>query len=268
MVFLVDSTDHITGKTGQSAALLAAVKFSKNGAAFATGSGTSITERGNGWYAINASATDTDTLGDLVINAAVAGCDPLDTSLGEVVAYNPFDGVRMGMTALPNAAAEAAGGLYTRGSGAGQINQPANGQIDTNLVRWKNATPDDLITTALSYGVNRRTVPTRAPNPALGLQPVKLSETTAERRRIFFWLHDSTGKPLTGVTWSSTGSLDATYWLQLTKNGAAPVEASGSNPTEVDATTWPGLYYYEATQSELDTVGRLGVQPYVNSLVS
>lgn len=42
------------------------------------------------------------------------------------------DGVRGGMTALPNAAAEAAGGLYTRGTGAGQINQPANGQIDAN----------------------------------------------------------------------------------------------------------------------------------------
>jgi hypothetical protein len=50
----------------------------------------------------------------------------------EVVAVNKFDGVRMGMTALPNAAAEAAGGLYTRGSGAGQINQSANGQVDVN----------------------------------------------------------------------------------------------------------------------------------------
>lgn len=45
------------------------------------------------------------------------------------------DSVRLGLTALPNAAAEAAGGLYTRGSGAGQINQPANGQIDANTVK-------------------------------------------------------------------------------------------------------------------------------------
>jgi hypothetical protein len=37
-------------------------------------------------------------------------------------------------TALPNAAAEAAGGLYTRGTGAGQINQAANGQVDANAV--------------------------------------------------------------------------------------------------------------------------------------
>ena len=49
------------------------------------------------------------------------------------------DGVRLGLTALPNAAAEAAGGLYTRGTGAGQINQPANGQIDANVEKW-NAT--------------------------------------------------------------------------------------------------------------------------------
>jgi len=45
------------------------------------------------------------------------------------------DSVRAGLTALPNAAAEAAGGLYTRGSGAGQINQPANGNVDINVVK-------------------------------------------------------------------------------------------------------------------------------------
>lgn len=39
-------------------------------------------------------------------------------------------------TALPNAAAEAAGGLYTRGTGAGQINQNANGQIDSNATQF------------------------------------------------------------------------------------------------------------------------------------
>jgi hypothetical protein len=48
--------------------------------------------------------------------------------------YNPQDAVRLGLTALPNAAAEAAGGLFTRGSGAGQINQNANGQIDVRAV--------------------------------------------------------------------------------------------------------------------------------------
>jgi hypothetical protein len=46
--------------------------------------------------------------------------------------------VRFGLTALPNAAAEAAGGLYTRGAGAGQLNQAANGQADINVARWLN----------------------------------------------------------------------------------------------------------------------------------
>lgn len=43
-------------------------------------------------------------------------------------------------TALPNAAAEAAGGLYTRGTGAGQINQANNGQIDVNAARTGGTT--------------------------------------------------------------------------------------------------------------------------------
>jgi hypothetical protein len=47
----------------------------------------------------------------------------------ELTACDNQDGVRLGLTALPNAAAEAAGGLYTRGSGAGQLSQSANGEL-------------------------------------------------------------------------------------------------------------------------------------------
>lgn len=56
---------------------------------------------------------------------------PIEVQLTD---FDPDDAVRAGLTALPNANAEAAGGLYTRGSGAGQINQPANGRIDANVV--------------------------------------------------------------------------------------------------------------------------------------
>lgn len=58
----------------------------------------------------------------------------------QLVAYDPQDTVRLGLTALPNAAAEAAGGLYTRGTGAGQINQPANGRIDVNAISMSGTT--------------------------------------------------------------------------------------------------------------------------------
>jgi len=59
------------------------------------------------------------------------------------------DVVRAGMTALPNAAAEAAGGLFTRGAGAGQLNQQANGQLDANVARWLNT----AVATPLTAGV-------------------------------------------------------------------------------------------------------------------
>lgn len=126
---MVDSTDHVTGKTGLSPT----VTISKNGGSFASPSGA-VSEVGNGLYKIAGNATDSNTVGELWIHATGTGADPTDTSY-TVVAYDPFDAVRLGLTALPNAAAEAAGGLYTRGSGAGQINQPANGQIDANTVK-------------------------------------------------------------------------------------------------------------------------------------
>jgi hypothetical protein len=46
----------------------------------------------------------------------------------ELTAWNNQDGVRGGMTALPSAAAEAAGGLVTRGTGTGQISV-SSGQV-------------------------------------------------------------------------------------------------------------------------------------------
>ena len=51
----------------------------------------------------------------------------------QLVAVDLQDAVRAGLTALPNANAEAAGGLFTRGTGAGQINQDANGRVDVSL---------------------------------------------------------------------------------------------------------------------------------------
>lgn len=52
----------------------------------------------------------------------------------QLTATDVQDAMRGGMTALPNIVAEGVGGLYTRGTGAGQINQPANGRIDVNTI--------------------------------------------------------------------------------------------------------------------------------------
>lgn len=92
----------------------------------------------DGYYRVDipdlAFATGVDSV---LIAGTVTGMIVIGTEV-LLVDYDPEDGVRLGLTALPNAAAEAAGGLYTRGTGAGQINQAANGQIDVNIVRLAN----------------------------------------------------------------------------------------------------------------------------------
>lgn len=114
--FMVDNTDHISGKTG----LTPTVTISKNGAAFAAPSGA-VTELANGWYKVAGNATDSNTNGILALHASASGADPTDKEAAIIVAYDPNDSVRIGITALPNAAAAAAGGLLTAGAGANQL---------------------------------------------------------------------------------------------------------------------------------------------------
>lgn len=57
-----------------------------------------------------------------------------------LVAVNALDAVRHGLTALPNAAAEASGGLATLSAA-----QASNGTVPANVHRWLTATPNALI---------------------------------------------------------------------------------------------------------------------------
>jgi len=76
MVFLVDSTDHVTGKTG----LTLTITASKDGAAFIAITPT-VTERGTGWYNLALTTAHTDTLGDLALHITGTAADPLDLAL-------------------------------------------------------------------------------------------------------------------------------------------------------------------------------------------
>src|SRR5512147_714818 len=73
MFMMIDSSDHITGKTG----LTVTVTLSKAGAAFGAAGG-SITEVSSGWYKIALNTTDTNTLGDLAYHCTATGADPTD----------------------------------------------------------------------------------------------------------------------------------------------------------------------------------------------
>ncbi len=126
LVFLmIDSSDHISGKTG----LAPTVTLSKNGAAFGSPAGA-VTQIANGWYQVAGHATDTNTLGPLVLHASAAGADPTDAAYF-VVAYDPQDAVRGGLTALPNVASGSAGAIPTTGTGANQIQVNGTGAISS-----------------------------------------------------------------------------------------------------------------------------------------
>ena len=70
---MVDSTDHITGKTG----LTVTVTLSKAGGSFGAAGGT-VTEISSGWYKIALTTTDTNTVGDLAYHCTSTGADPTD----------------------------------------------------------------------------------------------------------------------------------------------------------------------------------------------
>lgn len=93
-----------------------------------------------GWYRLdvpNAALASGRSVGIHLKGATNMAPLPLEV---ELTGWDNQDGVRGGMTALPNAAAEAAGGLFTRGTGAGQIRQDANGRVDANAKAWVDGT--------------------------------------------------------------------------------------------------------------------------------
>jgi hypothetical protein len=80
MVLMIDSSDHITGKTS----LTLTITASKDGAAFASISPT-VTDRGSGWYELALTSGHTDTLGDLALHITSTGADPRDVAWQVVV---------------------------------------------------------------------------------------------------------------------------------------------------------------------------------------
>lgn len=91
---MVDSADHLAGKTGLSPT----VTISKNGGAFGAPAGA-VSEIGSGWYALAGNATDRGTLGDLLVHATATGADPVDDRY-LIVPWDPFDAADLGLLVL------------------------------------------------------------------------------------------------------------------------------------------------------------------------
>lgn len=124
LFLMVDSTDHVTGKTG----LTPTVTISKNGGAFASPSGA-VTELSSGWYAIAGNATDRNTVGELLIHATGTGADPLDDRY-LVVPFDPFDANALGMA-------------YLTGDAYARLGAPAGASVSADVAAVKAV--DDAI---------------------------------------------------------------------------------------------------------------------------
>lgn len=87
---MVDSTDHVTGKTG----LTPTVTVRKMGGSFGSASAT-VSEIANGWYLLSGSglASDLDTLGTTIFHATGSGADPADFAIN-TVPWDPYDSIR------------------------------------------------------------------------------------------------------------------------------------------------------------------------------
>lgn len=131
---LVLTSDHVTGATG----LTPTVKLSKSGGSGASPAGTvSEIDATNhpGLYKVAGNATDTNTLGPLWLHASGTGTDPVDVEF-TVVAFDPQDSVRAGLTALPNAAASAVGGL--------PVAVDTSGRVDVLKINGTSQTARDI----------------------------------------------------------------------------------------------------------------------------
>jgi hypothetical protein len=108
------ASDHVSPALGKTIA----VTVSKNGGAYANPSGgaTNAVEIGSGSYYVDLSTTDVGTAGPLFVKGAEGTIDTV------TVVYQVVNAHHGGFDALPDAAAEAAGGVITRGAGAGQLN--------------------------------------------------------------------------------------------------------------------------------------------------
>jgi hypothetical protein len=169
------------------------------------GAGT-VTELGSGQYkyAPTQGETNGTSFGFLF---TATGAIPVNIG-GFTTAADPTDAVRMGLTALPNANAEAAGGLFTRGTGAGQINQDANGRADINVAAISGSTngvaslqrsANTIVRGTCDTGGTTTSIPTSSLSPAAGI-------TDQFKGRVVIFDANTSTANLRGVATDITGS--------------------------------------------------------------
>jgi hypothetical protein len=137
------SSDHVSNATGKTLAVV----ISKNGGAFANLSvgATSATEIGNGWYYVDLSATDTNTLGPLVVRGTCSGVDDVEPEPFYVfVAVPDVNTIKIGNTTQTGRDIGASVLLAVDQAVnvtkiAGSTVDASSAQFGVNVVNWKGS---------------------------------------------------------------------------------------------------------------------------------
>lgn len=123
-----------TGAVLTGATVMAKISLDGGSSITATGA---VAELANGQYAWSPDAADTNAT-TVSVQFTATNAVPRSYTI-YTTAANPGDAVRLGLTALPNANAEASGGLPTLSAA-----QASNGTINANVHRWLTGTPNAL----------------------------------------------------------------------------------------------------------------------------
>lgn len=94
-IYCVDATDHYTPETSEATGQ---PRIAKNGGTFAD-TAAKLVSIGYGWYYVELTQTEVNTLGLLVVRYNGSSTDG-SSSLVQVVAYDPYDATSMGMSRL------------------------------------------------------------------------------------------------------------------------------------------------------------------------
>lgn len=163
-VFLADSSDHITGKTG----LTLTIKVSKDGGAFASITPT-VTELGDGWYNLALTTTHTNTLGDLAFHITATGADPCDFKL-------PVEVDRTGAT-VSSVTGNVAGNVS---GSVGSVTGNVSGSVGSLAAQAKTDVNAEVVD-ALSVDVVADSVPADGSRPTIAQALYMLTQFMCER---------------------------------------------------------------------------------------
>ena len=142
--FDLRASDGLTIVTGEAGGQ---PQISTDGGAWTdTGIGT-LSHIGNGRYYADLAQSAVSTAGR-VIQTRYKSSNTVETpgDTFQVVAFDPNDSIRMGLTALPAATPATSGGLPIIGTGANAISTDGAGNVNANVTFWRGSQPNTITT--------------------------------------------------------------------------------------------------------------------------